>query len=393
MGGPDTGDGRDVPVPTRILVVDDYRPNVDVLARHLGGLGYEVATADSGPEALEVIAAGRPDVVLLDIAMPGMSGLDVLRRLRDDPATADLPIILVSGRDTTDDVVEGLKLGANDYVTKPINIPILQARLETRTALKRSRDELKQVTRLQAAEIERTALDLQAAGEVQRSILPRTAPPTDSLAIAWCYEPIGTVGGDLLDVIPLPGGRTLLFVADAMGHGIQAALVISTVKATLAAHLHEADDLTILMGVLDLAVGDLFADRFVTAAACVVDPGARTLRYVVAGHPPILVSGPGGVVALHAGGLPLGTGLSMGIEGGEIALDPGAGILLYTDGLTEARDPSPAHFGFPRLVETFARHSSADPDAMVRSIHDALDAFRGPVPLDDDLTILAARVR
>src|SRR4051794_20426279 len=138
----ETGDGQSLSAPTRILVVDDHRPNVTLLARHLQGQGYDVATADNGPEALEVIAAGRPDIVLLDIAMPGMSGLDVLRRLRAEPATADLPVILVSGRDTTEDVVEGLRLGAYDYVTKPINLPILEARLETRAALKRSRDEL-----------------------------------------------------------------------------------------------------------------------------------------------------------------------------------------------------------------------------------------------------------
>ncbi|HEX8201055.1 MAG TPA: SpoIIE family protein phosphatase [Isosphaeraceae bacterium] len=388
-----TGDGVSLPTPTRILVVDDHRPNVVLLARHLQGLGYDVATADSGPEALEVIAAVRPDIVLLDIAMPGMSGLDVLRRLRGEPATDDLPVILVSGRDTTEDVVEGLRLGAYDYVTKPINLPILEARLETRAALKRSRDELKQTAQLQAAEIERTAQEMHAAGEVQRSILPRTPLHTDTLAIAWSYEPITEVGGDLFDVIPLPGGRTLLFVADAMGHGVQAALVVSTVKATLAAHLHEADDLPILMGLLDLAVGDLFADRFVTAAACVVDPDARLLRYVVAGHPPILVSSPGGVVALEAGGLPLGTGLNLGNPGGAIALDPGAAILLYTDGLTEARSPLHGSFGIERLVEGFGRHAASDPDSMVRILRETLDEYRGPEPLDDDLTILAARLR
>jgi phosphoserine phosphatase RsbU/P len=380
-------------VSARILVVDDHRPNVELLARHLDGLGYDVATADTGPRALASIAAARPDVVLLDIGMPGMSGLDVLHRLRADPTTADLPVILVSGRDATEDVVAGLKLGAHDYVTKPINMPILEARLETRTSLKRSRDRLKQTASLQAAELERTAQEMQEAIQVQRSIMPRAPLATDALAIAWSYEPIAEVGGDLFDVIPLPGGRMLLFVADAMGHGVQAALVVSTVKATLAAHLHEADDLPILMGVLDLAVGDLFDDRFVTAAACVVDPGSRTLHYAVAGHPPILVSGAGGVVALHAGGVPLGTGLAMPIEGGRIALDPGAAILLYTDGLTDAHGPSGAHFGVERLVATFAAQAASDADALIRGLRDVLDEFRGPVPLGDDLTILAARLR
>src|SRR4051794_6215546 len=276
-----------------VLVVDDDPRGAEVLVRSLDRLGYAAIAADGGRAALAAIAATPPDVVILDVLMPGISGLEVLRRLRADPATADLPVILASALGRPEDIVDGLKLGANDYVTKPIHVPILEAKLATRTALKRSRDELKRMILVQAAEIDRRARELETARRVQRSILPKQSPRSATLATSWCYEPATEVGGDLFDVIPLPGGRTLLFVADAMGHGVQAALVVSTVKATLAAHMHEAEDLPILMGMLDLAVGDLFADRFVTAAACVVDPAARTLRYVVAGHPPILVAGPG----------------------------------------------------------------------------------------------------
>src|SRR5919206_368345 len=129
------------------------------------------------------------------------------------------------------------------------------------------------------------------ASHVQRALLPRIPLKSESLETAWCYEPASEVGGDLFDVIPLSSGRILLFVADAMGHGVEAALVASTVKATLDAHLTQTGSLSDLMCRLNEEVGALFEDRFVTAAACIVDPQQRLLRYAMAGHPPVLVAG------------------------------------------------------------------------------------------------------
>jgi phosphoserine phosphatase RsbU/P len=376
----------------RVLVVDDHAMNVELLAIHLRRLGYQVASADSGPAALAAVAAEPPDLILLDVLMPGMSGLEVLRRLRDDPASADLPVILVSGLGETEDIVEGLQLGANDYVTKPINLPVLQARLATHAALKRARDALKQSAALLGAALERNARELRVAGQVQRSILPRTPPACDALGVAWCYEPATDVGGDLFDVAPLSGGRMLLFLADAMGHGVQAALVAATVKATLAVHLDEADDLPRLLTHLDRALARLFDDRFVTAAACVLDPAARRLRYALAGHPPLLVATRDGVVAHAAGGLPLGTALGWGFEAGEASLEPGDAILLYSDGLSEALGPDGSQLGQRAVAERFAAAAALPPDQIVGALRSGLGQFRGGAPPDDDLTILAARV-
>lgn len=380
--------------PTRVLVVDDHGSNVDLLAKHLTRLGYEVAGERSGLAALERIGAWAPDVVLLDVMMPDVSGLDVLRMLRRDPGTVDLPVILVSGLGETDDIVDGLELGANDYVTKPLNIPVLQARLATQAALKRARDDLKRTAQRLAGELDRQAHELRVAGHVQRSILPRRPPRTERLAVAWRYDPATEVGGDLFDVIPLPGGRTLLFVADAMGHGVQAALVVSSLKGTLRAHLDEADDLPCLLTRLDEAIGALFDDRFVTAAACVVDPDGGTIRYALAGHPPLLIAGREGVAELQTAGLPLGTSLNRQYEQHQAPIEPGTALLLYSDGVTEAHGPDGPQFGQPALVARFGSLAAAgaDPQAIVSSIRADLDDFRGPVPLVDDLTLLAARL-
>src|SRR3954469_12861866 len=103
----------------KVLVVDDVADNVKLLAYELTDHGYEVVTAFDGLQALEVAVAERPDVILLDIMMPGMDGIEVCRRLKADPELQSTPVILVSALDRQDDVVRGLDAGAHDYITKP----------------------------------------------------------------------------------------------------------------------------------------------------------------------------------------------------------------------------------------------------------------------------------
>jgi diguanylate cyclase (GGDEF)-like protein len=121
-----------------LLLVDDEAMNRDALSRRLARRGYTVLTAESGAAALEMVGAHRVDAVLLDVMMPGMSGLETLRRLRESRSVSDLPVIMVTAKDRTEDVVEALDLGANDYVTKPIDFPIALARIRTQVTARRA---------------------------------------------------------------------------------------------------------------------------------------------------------------------------------------------------------------------------------------------------------------
>jgi len=116
--------------PHRILIVDDEPVNLKMLSTRLAQRGYDTSTAESADEALAAITAHQPDILLLDIFMPKVSGVDLLRTLRQDERTASLPVILVSALGDTSHIVRGLAEGANDYVTKPVNLPILVARIE-----------------------------------------------------------------------------------------------------------------------------------------------------------------------------------------------------------------------------------------------------------------------
>ncbi|WP_438021064.1 adenylate/guanylate cyclase domain-containing protein [Sorangium sp. So ce315] len=128
-----------------ILVVDDSRGNRDVLCRVLQNNGYRAVQAEDGPRALGLAARERFDAVLLDVNMPGISGLGVLSALRQSRSQAELPVIMVTTRGASEDVVESLRLGANDHVTKPIDFDILLGRLDTQLTLKRSREQLSQL--------------------------------------------------------------------------------------------------------------------------------------------------------------------------------------------------------------------------------------------------------
>ena len=125
----------------RILVVDDNLHNVDMLTRRLQRTGYEVSGVYGGKEAIESIEKNRFDLVILDIMMPDVNGIEVLEHVRKTNSVSELPVIMATAKDQSEDIVEAMKCGANDYVTKPIDFPVLVARIHTQLALKHANDE------------------------------------------------------------------------------------------------------------------------------------------------------------------------------------------------------------------------------------------------------------
>ena len=133
------------PPPARVMVVDDQPANIQVVGSVLGKLGYEIIPALDGATALKRLAIHLPDLMLLDLLMPGMDGCEVCRRLRENPDWEDLPVIFVSAADGKDLVVQALEAGGVDYITKPFNHAELVLRVKTQLELKSARDRLKQL--------------------------------------------------------------------------------------------------------------------------------------------------------------------------------------------------------------------------------------------------------
>ena len=127
------------PVERTLLVVDDNAGNRDLLSRRLERKGFRVIVAEDGQRALDILATSRVDLVLLDVMMPGLSGLDVLKKLRETQPPSALPVVMVTAKTESEDVVEALELGANDYVTKPIDFPVVLARVKAQLRMRPSR--------------------------------------------------------------------------------------------------------------------------------------------------------------------------------------------------------------------------------------------------------------
>ncbi|HET9440782.1 MAG TPA: response regulator, partial [Longimicrobiales bacterium] len=150
-------DGKNIPQQEslgRILVVDDNRDNVEIIATRLRFRGYEIDEASDGATALEMVRNNPPDLMLLDVMLPDIDGYEIARRLKNDDNMPFIPIILVTARDTTQDKVAGLDAGADDYLTKPINFPELEARVRSMLRIKRLQDEIEEKNR----ELERLSI-------------------------------------------------------------------------------------------------------------------------------------------------------------------------------------------------------------------------------------------
>jgi len=227
------------PDPSSILIVDDETLNSEGLARRLQRHDYRVTTAKSGREAIELIGQRRFDVVLLDVMMPGMNGLEVLKLLRRVDSLIDLPVIMVTAKGESEDVVEGLELGANDYVTKPLDFPVVLARIRAQLALRQTvarATELERKLEARNKELEATAAELAEAGErmkgdlraaarVQQALLPAVPPAVPGARLARAFRPCGALAGTFLNVHPLADGHAGLFVLEVNGHGLAAALL------------------------------------------------------------------------------------------------------------------------------------------------------------------------
>ena len=343
-----------------LLVVDDDESNRDLLARRLERRGHSVALADGGRRALEMVACRPFDVILLDVMMPEMSGLEVLKTLRRTHNPAALPVIMATARHQSEDIVEALRLGANDYVTKPLDFPVVLARVNTQIVMKRAVDEAARLERRLAernqelealnARLEgtnrRMARDLKAAARVQASFLPRPSPPLSGARCAWHYRPCDELAGDGLNAFPLDARRSALYVFDVCGHGVASALLSVALSRVLSPPGDPSSVLTSLgddpvarpsevAEVLNRMFPFDQSDQFFTMVYGLLDvaEGEGELRYISAGHPGLIhVSASGQLTAADGRGFPVGLATGPFAEQ-LLSLGRGDRIYFYSDGV------------------------------------------------------------
>jgi len=336
-----------------ILIVDDEPINRQVFCNYLSLANYTIAEASSGPKALEMLDDGfKPDLILLDVMMPRGTGYEVTKTIRETWNASELPIILLTAKNQVSDLVVGLEVGANDYLTKPIAKDELLARIKTHLNLQQLK-----------AENLRLATELEITRKLQQMLLP---PTTELEAIAGVdvagfMEPAEEVGGDYYDVLQA-GDRVKISIGDVTGHGLESG-VLAIMVQTAVRTLQESEQtdskkfLDILNRTIYNNVQRMNSDKNLSLS--VLDYHQGKLRLSGQHEEAIVVRASGEVERIDTIdlGFPIGLDAEIADFVGEasIKLNSGDVVILYTDGITEAEDPNGVQYGLDRLCEVVRR--------------------------------------
>lgn len=372
----------------RVLIVDDNPFNQKSLALVIRRAGCQsIEFAADGAEALAKVERFRPDLILLDVDMPVMDGLTLCRRLRADPAHAELPILFQTALDRDEEQVRCFEAGGSDFISKPIRPGECVARVRHHLEKRKLFNDLARFR-------QRVENELRHARAMQLSLLPEAKLLENvgghyGLTITAHFETCSEMGGDFWTVLPVDERRVGFLIVDFAGHGITAA--INTFRLhTLIDRIPvrgqtPADWLALLNGALKevLPVG-----QFATAFFAIIDVAADTLTYAGAGAPNPFAGrlGQGDVSRLDSCGLVLGVSRRALYTDHTVPFPPGAFLFLYSDALVEARAADDTGFGHDG-VEVLARAAAMRPDAPLDAVLERFFA-RIPRPLADDLTAL-----
>jgi phosphoserine phosphatase RsbU/P len=366
----------------RVLIVDDQPDLLEALRLLLKGENLELEAADSPAAAMASVEARPFDLVLMDLnytddTTSGREGIDLLARMQAfDPL---LPVIVMTGWGSVDLAVETMRRGVRDFVQKPWD----NARLLSK--LRNEIDEGRARRRSHATE----QREHDEALSIQQRLLPQILPVIKGWDMAVSWQPASGVGGDCYDAIPFGDSCFAFSIADVVGKGIPAALLASNLQAAVRAFASATiDPASLCAQVNRILCGNIADGRFISFCYCRLDTVSGELTYCNAGHcSPLLVRADGGVEWLITGGPVLGILSGASYESARVALRAGDRLILFTDGITEARDGSDEEFGESRLADLAARHVGACARELQASLTAGVHAFAGE-RLQDDATLM-----
>ena len=367
--------------PPLILIVDDNPANVEILQMRLAANDYEITTASDGEAGLALARDRQPDLILLDIMMPKMDGFEVCRRLKGDASLPFMPIIMVTAKTDSKDVVAGLEAGGDEYLTKPVDHASLVARVKSMLRIKSLHDTvLEQSAQLQA--------QLETATRIQSLFWPDIPELTGGSHIWAAAVPAAYVSGDLYDVIPLPDGSLLAYVADVSDKGVPAALVMAALSTKIRSEARNKYEIDKLLEIVNNSLYRLASEEGFFATIVIVRywPDNGKTQIALAGHLQPMWIAEGGI-----GDLPPIDGVSLGVAPDlryakkEIVLSAGESVLLFTDGIIEAENADNVLFGNDRLLDSIM---STKGPPWGKALLSSVRQWQGEAPVSDDLTIL-----
>ena len=381
----------------RTLIADDQPDVLAALRLLLKGAGHQTESANSPQAVLEAIKQREFDVALIDLnyardTTSGQEGLDLIGRIQAEDNT--LPIVVMTAWGTVDLAVEAMRRGVRDFVQKPWEnsrlLQVLRTQVEQGRA-SRLREIRASQRRTRRANFQQ---ELREAREIQHRLMRANTVRLPDFELSSSWRAAGSIGGDCLAAIPLGREQAALCIADVSGKGLPAALMMSNMQAALRSIASEkvspADTCSHLNRLL---YRDIPANRFVTCFYGLVDARRRLLQFTNAGHnPPLLLRANGEMVRLETGGRVLGGFADSTYTQGEVPLHAGDRLLLFTDGLSEARNSSGEEFGETRLRELLAREGWRDARDLRKTIMDRVAWFCSG-QFSDDAALMILQVK
>ena len=382
--------------PERIVVIDDTDAVRRVLVRQLEHLGFTALDAADGEAGLEVVRTSKPDLVLCDLRMPNLDGLDLLQIVREQ--FADLPVIVMSGAGLLQDAIGALKLGAWDYVSKPIELAVLEHAIDKALEKarlieenRRYRAHLELLNRELQVSLRLLAEDEDAGRQIQVRMLPRNRQRFGPYLFTRDVVPSSFLSGDFIDAFAIDDRHWGFYLADVSGHGVSSALVTvllrTFVQRQVASFTQTGDALVLspsrLLRRLNEEMSREDLDKLLTIFYGVVDLEESTLLYANAGHFPwpVLCDGKSVTVLEHPG-VPIGMVPGTQYEQHRILLGAPVSLSVFSDGVLGVLPQSTLSSKLTFLRGFFGRLNVSIEEAM-QDLH-----LAGARPLPDDVAIL-----
>ncbi|WP_208732184.1 PP2C family protein-serine/threonine phosphatase [Leptospira perdikensis] len=370
----------------KILVVDDNETNIEIITHILLNQGYEVAVAYDGEYALELAEVLDFDLILLDILLPGLSGLEVAKRLLGMDRSKNTPILFLSALNETADIVKGLETGAVDYITKPFQETEILARIRTHIKIKTLEKE--RIDLLQAIQ-----KDLELAKSNQENLVTFQFPPSPLYQIYTSYKPMDLVGGDLITYDLLPSGDLDILFGDVTGHGIAAAMVslmaIITFKTMDKSFLAPSESLYWIHNKLT----PLINTHFISAIYLRYKAEENLLSYSMAGHHSMFLIREKKILKLGTKGFCLMMFPDqLNADNEDIFLKSGDRLFLFSDGMFEVPNDKEEYLGDHKFTELIERRLDLPSKEFLESVqHEVLKYSGGKVA--DDMTMLLLEIK
>jgi len=369
---------------TKILVIDDDSAIQLLLKRTLATQGYSVVLASDGEKGLKLAFELHPAMVICDWVMPGMSGIDVCRKIKATPELATTFFILLTSLGSVSDRVKGLDAGADDFLCKPIDMYELKARVRAGLRLHQLNHDLKLQKQLLESE-------LAEAAEYVNSILPEPAlePP---IAIDLHFLPSRQLGGDGFDYYWLDKEHLVIYLLDVSGHGLRAALpslsVINLLRSRSLTKVNYYKPSEVLQRLNESFQMTARNDKYFTIWYGVYNSRSRELIYASAGHPPAILFSEGDrQKRLKTSGFPVGMFLDAEYADACCQIDSGASLYIFSDGIYEIDRGNGNIWSLDEFISLLEDYQKGS-DRSVKNLVERIKIHNNNYNLEDDLSVI-----